>query len=308
VAHAVEVAGLRKSFGEVTALAGVDLTVETGEVHGLLGPNGAGKSTLMRILFGLVAADDGQALIFGRDHIIDGSMETLADVAGFVDRPHFYPYLTARRTLELLARADGLVDAPIDEVLTFAGLAGAADRKVSGWSTGMLQRLGLVSALLRRPRLLILDEPTEGLDPSGSREVVDLLRIVASDGVTVLLSSHDMREVDSVCDSATVINRGEVAMSGPLSSLRSAAPPGRLRLTTSDDEAALALAGQCALKVDRHSLGGLALEVDPADLHDFVCQMGRRDVSVTGLEQEVPPLTALFYDLTEGPKERAGAL
>jgi ABC-2 type transport system ATP-binding protein len=308
VARAVEVIGLKKGFGEVTALAGVDMEVEAGEVHGLLGPNGAGKSTLLRILFGLVEADDGRAVIFGREHAIDGSAETLAGVAGFVDRPHFYPYLTARRTLELLAQADGLAAAPVDEVLAFSALTHVAERKVSGWSTGMLQRLGLATALLRQPRLLILDEPTEGLDPSGSREVIDLLRIVASDGVTVLLSSHDMLEVDSVCDRATVINRGEVAMSGPLSSLRSAAPPGRLRMTTSDDAAALALAGRFPLKADRHALGGLSLEVGPAELHDFVCEMGRRDVSVTRLEQEVPPLTALFYDLTEGQGEPAGAL
>jgi ABC-2 type transport system ATP-binding protein len=228
-------------------------------------------------------------------------------VAGFVDRPHFYPYLTARRTLELLAQADGLAEAPIDEVLAFSGLTDAADRKVSGWSTGMLQRLGLATALLRQPRLLILDEPTEGLDPSGSREVMELLRIVASDGVTVLLSSHDMLEVDSVCDSATVLNRGEVAMSGPLSLLRAAAPPGRLRMTTSDDDATLALARRCSLRVDRHALGGLSLEVSPGELHELVCEMGRRDVSVTLLEQEVPPLTALFYDLTEGQKEHAVA-
>jgi ABC-2 type transport system ATP-binding protein len=305
VARAIEVTGLRKAFGEVTALDGVDLSVDAGEVHGLLGPNGAGKSTLLRILFGLVEADEGHALIFGREHAIDGSVNTLAGVAGFVDRPHFYPYLTARRTLQLLARADGLADAPIDEVLTFSGLTDAADRKVSGWSTGMLQRLGLATALLRQPRLLILDEPTEGLDPSGSREVIDLLRIVASDGVTVLLSSHDMLEVDSVCDSATIIDRGEVAMSGPLSSLRSAAPPGRLRMASSDDDAAMAIAQHFSLRAGRHPLGGLSLEAGPAELHELVCEMGRRDVSVTSLEQEVPPLTALFYDLTENHRERA---
>jgi ABC-2 type transport system ATP-binding protein len=308
VVNAIDVTGLRKGFGTVTALAGVDLAVEAGEVHGLLGPNGAGKSTLLRVLFGLVEPDDGRALIFGREHAVDGSVATLAGVAGFVDRPHFYPYLTARRTLQLLARADGLDEAPVDEVLAFAGLTDAADRKVSGWSTGMLQRLGLAAALLRQPRLLILDEPTEGLDPAGSREVIDLLRLVASDGVTVLLSSHDMLEVDSVCDRATVINHGEVAMSGPLTSLRAAAPPGRLRMTTSDDDAALALAGRFPLKADRHALGGLAVEAGPEELHDFVCEMGRRDVSVTLLEQEVPPLTALFYDLTEGQKAHAGAM
>ena len=106
--HAIEVTGLRKRFGEVTALAGLDMVVEEGEVHGLLGPNGAGKSTLLRILFGLVQADDGEAEIFGHEHLIDGPVATLAGVAGFVDRPSFYPYLTARQTLKMLAQTDGV--------------------------------------------------------------------------------------------------------------------------------------------------------------------------------------------------------
>jgi ABC-2 type transport system ATP-binding protein len=262
---------------------------------------------LLRILFGLVHPDEGRAALFGREHPYDGTVATLAGVAGFVDRPNFYPYLTARKTLELLARTDGLADPPIDEVLATTGIADAAERKLAGWSTGMRQRLGLASALLRRPRLLLLDEPTEGLDPTGSRELIELLRAVTSDGVTVLLSSHDMLEVDSICDSATVINRGEVAMSGPLSVLRASAPPGRLRVRTSDDNAAVAIAGGLALKVDSHPSGGLSVQAAPAELHEFVCAMGRQDVSVTLLEQEVPPLTALFYQLTEKRPASVGA-
>ena len=306
--HAIEVIGLRKRFGEVTALAGIDMVVEEGEVHGLLGPNGAGKSTLLRILFGLVQADQGEAKIFGREHLIDGPGATLAGVAGFVDRPSFYPYLTARQTLKMLAQADGVANPPIAEVLSVTGIAQAADRKVSGWSTGMRQRLGLANALVRRPRLLLLDEPTEGLDPSGTRQLIELLRVVASDGVTVLLCSHDMLEVDELCDSATVIHRGQVAMAGPLPVLRASAPAGQLRVATSNDEVAHVIAGRFALKVGPHPRGGLAVQASPAELHDFVCEMGRRDVSVTLLEQDVPPLTALFYALTEQKLEPVGAL
>ncbi len=306
--HAIEIAGLRKCFGDVTALAGVDMVVEEGEVHGLLGPNGAGKSTLLRILFGLVQPDGGDAKIFGREHLVDGPAATLTGVAGFVDRPSFYPYLTARRTLELLARADGMASPPIDEVLTVTGIANAANRKVSGWSTGMRQRLGLACALVRRPKLLLLDEPTEGLDPSGTRQLIDLLRVVASDGVTVLVCSHDMLEVDELCDSATVINSGEVAMSGSLPVLRASAPAGQLRVTTSNDDAAVVIAGRFSLKIGPHPRGGLAVHAAAGELHDFVCEMGRRDVSVTLLEQDVHPLTALFYELTEQKLEPVGAL
>jgi ABC-2 type transport system ATP-binding protein len=307
MARAVEITELRKQFGDITALAGVDMAVEEGEIHGLLGPNGAGKSTLMRILFGLVHADEGRAAIFGREHAVDGPVATLTGVAGFVDRPNFYPYLTARQTLELLALADGLANPPIDEVLATTGIAGSAGRKLAGWSTGMRQRLGLASALLRRPRLLLLDEPTEGLDPTGSRELMELLRTVASDGVTVLLSSHDMLEVDAICDCATVINRGEVAMTGTLSMLRASAPLGRLRVRTSDDGAAVDIASRFGLKVGPHPGGGLSVQAAPAELHGFVCEMGRQDVSVTLLEQEVLPLTALFYELTEKRPVPAGA-
>src|SRR5579883_1669512 len=223
------------------------MVVPEGSVHGLLGPNGAGKSTLLRILFGLVRPDAGTVLIHGRSHEHDGSVATLDGVAGFVDRPTFYPYLTARRTLELLADADGIPRGPvIDEVLAVAGLTDAADRKVSGWSTGMRQRLGLACALLRRPRLLLLDEPTEGLDPTGARQLIELLRRIASDGVTVLLSSHDMAEVDATCDSATILRQGNVALEGSLDELRAAAPRGRHRLATSDDAAAVRLAEQHA--------------------------------------------------------------
>ncbi|HZQ84023.1 MAG TPA: ABC transporter ATP-binding protein [Acidimicrobiales bacterium] len=295
---AVEVAGVTKRFGAVTALSDLDLRVGMGEVHGLLGPNGAGKSTLLRVLFGLVAPDAGTVALFGRD-LREGTPEALAGVAGFVDRPHFYPYLTARRTLELLGAVDGgTPEGAVDRVLAEVGLADVAHRRVGRWSTGMVQRLGIAAALLRRPQLLLVDEPTEGLDPGGARDVLALMRRLAADGVTVLLSSHDMAEVDTVCDSATILSRGRVASRGSLAELRRAAPLGRHHLVTSDDDAARGMAARHGVHVFAHAQRGLAVEAGPAEMHEFICDLGRHDVSVVVLEQELSPLTALFFELT----------
>ena len=294
----MEVAGVSKSFGAVTALDSVAMIVQPGQVHGLIGPNGAGKSTLLRILFGLVRPDHGRVALFGREHPVHGTPETLQEVAGFVDRPHFYPYLTGRRNLELLARVDGRADPyAVDDVLDRTGLREVAGRKVGGWSTGMLQRLGLACALLRRPRLLILDEPTDGLDPAGARDLVSMIRALSGDGVAVLFSSHDMAEVDEICDTATIIHGGRVVRRGSLADLRSSAPDGRHRLTTSDDAAAMLLGRAHPVSIDWHGRGGLSVLAGRRELHVFVCDLGRQDISVVQLEQEVPPLAALFYDL-----------
>lgn len=305
----LEVVGLVKRFGDVTALSGVDLRLEEGSIHGLLGPNGAGKSTLLRILFGLVRPDDGTVVLLGRHRDANGPGVALQGVGGFVDRPHFYPYLSARRTLQLLAAADGLgAEAGIDAVLATVGLAEVGARRVAGWSTGMLQRLGIAAALLRRPRLLILDEPTEGLDPSGTRDLLVLVRSLAGEGVTVLFSSHDMAEVDGICDEVTILYRGRVARSAPLAELRAEAPVGRHRLLTSDDGAAQAVAARRGVVLQRQQRGGFSLQVGPSDLHGLVCELGRSEVSVQLLEQEVAPLTALFYSLTDDADRLAAAL
>lgn len=300
MASAVEVDALTKTYGDVVALDDVSLLVAAGEVHGLIGPNGAGKSTLLRILFGLVRPDRGRAALFGREHAVNGTAETLRGVAGFVDRPRFYPFLTGRKNLELLAMVDGDgSSAPIEEVLETTSLTDAASRKVGGWSTGMLQRLGVASALLRRPRLLLLDEPTTGLDPAGARDLNSLLRSLSGDGVTVLLSSHDMLEIEAICDSASILNRGRILRHGSLSDLRASAPEGRHRLETSDNDAALEVGRRHPVVIDRHDNGGLALRAGRQELHDLVCELGRLDISVVLLEQEVPPLAALFYELVD---------
>ena len=196
---ALDVRGLQKTFGDVRAIDGLDLTVATAQVHGLVGPNGAGKTTLLRILFGLVAPDAGVVTLLGQV-ADDAETPSTQGIGGFVEEPRFYPYLTARRNLELMADLDGGGRERIDEVLENVRLADRADRKVGGFSSGMRQRLGLAASLLRKPRLLLLDEPTVGLDPTGARDMLAIVQTLASDGVTVVVSSHNMSELEGVCD------------------------------------------------------------------------------------------------------------
>src|SRR5882724_976693 len=185
----IEVRGLRKRYGEIVAVNDVDLTVNPGDVFGYLGPNGAGKTTSLRMMLGLIRPTSGTVRLFGRDPQL--SVSALQGVAGFVEAPSFYPYLNGRTNLELCAALDGDGAADqIEEVLELVELRDRAKDKVKGYSHGMRQRLGIAAALLRRPRLLLLDEPATGLDPAGMRDMRDLVRRLAGDGITILLSSH----------------------------------------------------------------------------------------------------------------------
>ena len=299
-AFVVAARGVTKWFGETTALDGVDMTVPPGVVHGLLGPNGAGKTTLLAALFGLVLPDEGTLRLFGRTRG-DAGPSWLDGVAGFVETPRFYPYLTARQNLAVLARLDGADAATlIDQVIESAGLSGARRQKVRGYSLGMRQRLGLAAAMLRLPRLLILDEPANGMDPAGIRDLRAALRRLAADGVTVLLSSHDMAQVEEICDSVTVLHHGRVVFAGGLSAMRAGAPEGVWQLRTSDDTAALAAAGDVTgVKAAPRDEGGLGVHSVQERLDDYIVQLGRAGIAVRGLEPEVTPLESLFFQLTQ---------
>jgi ABC-2 type transport system ATP-binding protein len=297
---AVEAHGVTKWFGETTALDAVDLTVSAGDVHGLLGPNGAGKTTLLSALFGLTLPDEGTIRLFGRTRAQAGA-GWLDGVGGFVETPRFYPYLSGRRNLAVLAGLDGGdAAALIDSALERAGLAGpAARQKVRGYSLGMRQRLGLAAAVLRRPRLLILDEPANGMDPAGIRDLRAALRHVAADGVTVILSSHDMPQVEEICDSATILAAGRVAAAGRLDALRAAAPDPVWRLRTSDDERALGTAADLAdVKAAAADGGGLVLHAAQREMDGYVLALGAALVAVRSLELDRTPLEALFFQLT----------
>ena len=238
---AIEARGLVKHFGEVRAIDQLDIHVEGGAIHGLVGPNGAGKTTLLRILFGLVRPDEGSIVVLGRERDATEA-EPMREVGGFVEEPRFYPYLTATRNLELMADLDGGGRERVGEVLELVRLDDRADRKVGGFSSGMRQRLGLAASLLRRPRLLLLDEPTVGLDPIGVREMLRLVRTLAAEGVTIVISSHNMTELEGVCDAVTVIAEGTAVWHGSMERLRAESPAPAHRLETSDDRRAMELA------------------------------------------------------------------
>ena len=297
---AVRASGLVKRFESTCAVDGVDLVVREGEVHGLLGPNGAGKTTLLRLLFGLLSPDAGQVELLGRP-LGSADAVRLDGVAGFVEDPAFYPYLSGRVNLELLAELDRLPEARarVGDVLEQVGLAGRAGDRVSGYSTGMRQRLGIAAALLRSPALMLLDEPTSGLDPAGVREVGALLRRLASEGAAVLLSSHLIGEIEHVCDSFTVLRRGQVVWSGSAAQLREQAPGSAFRLRTSDDPRTIELAAQQrGVELLRAAEGELRVAVQSGALDPFVLELGRAGVAVRRLELLLSPLESMFFALT----------
>src|SRR4051812_11821993 len=296
---AIEVRGLVKTFGDVRALDGFDLRVEPGTFHGLVGPNGAGKTTLLRVLFGLVAPDQGSVTVLGGSGPHPDGGAAPEGVAGFVEEPRCYPYLTARRNLELLADLDGVDPDLVDDVLELVRLGDRADRKVGGFSSGMRQRLGLAGALLRNPRLLLLDEPTVGLDPAGAREVAALLREVVTEGGTVLLSSHNMTELEDVCDAVTVVRQGRSVWQGSMDQLRAEAPAPAHRLWTSDDDAAMRVASTLpAVSVVSDPEGWLTVAATRDALDAFVVALGREGVAVRRLELLMTALESMYFALT----------
>jgi ABC-2 type transport system ATP-binding protein len=298
-APAIDARGLVKRFGGVSALDGLDVRVETGQVRGLVGPNGAGKTTLLRVMFGLIALDSGSMRILGDDWNVVGSGSTHG-IAGFVEEPRFYPYLSARRNLELLARLDGGVERDrIDEVLDTVKLSDRSDRKVGGFSSGMRQRLGLAASLLRSPRLLLLDEPSVGLDPASARDMRQLIRGLALDGTTILLSSHNMNELDGMCDSVTVMRSGRAVWDGSMERLRAEAPSPAHRMFTSEDDRAIQIArSEPDVKALPDPDGGLVVEAEREALDAYVIALGRAGVAVRRLELLTTALESLFFELT----------
>src|SRR5262245_32266814 len=294
---AVEAVEVTKRYGGVTAVDGISLEVDQGEVYGVLGPNGAGKTTFLRMLFGLVRPDAGAIRLFGRTWDEAGP-RVLDGVSGFVESPRFYPYLSGRRNL---AGLDGGVTADrIAEVLEIVDLVDRADDRVGDYSFGMRQRLGVALSLLRDPRLLVLDEPANGLDPAGMRDMRALIKRLAASGLTVLLSSHDMSEVAEICDNVTIMRRGAVVFHGEIAELREQAPEQGHRIRTDDDERALELAlDHASLEVFPASEGGVIARGAQPDVDRYVTALVTDGLVLRTLELSEAPLEALFFMLTE---------
>ena len=273
--NALTATGLTKSYDTARAVAGVDLAVGGGEVVGLLGPNGAGKTTLLRMLLGLVRPDSGTVELFGTTYRETDAV-VLDRVSGFVENPSFYPYLSGRANLELLAELDGGGSrSRIGDVLDRVELARREGDRVGGYSSGMRQRLGIAAALLRAPDLLLLDEPTAGLDPAGIRFVGGLVRELSAAGVAVLLSSHQIGEIEDVCDRFYVLSRGAVVWEGTAAQMRAQAPAPTYRLETSDDGRAFAIAqSRRDVRAEISPAGQLMVKADVPTLDLFVLALG----------------------------------
>jgi ABC-2 type transport system ATP-binding protein len=303
VSAAIEARGLVKRYGPVTAVDHVDLTVRTGDVYGYLGPNGAGKTTSLRMLLGLIRPDEGTAKLFGRDPLLAGA-RALEGVAGFVEAPRFYPYLSGRKNLELVAALDG-GDAPerIEDALETVDLAKRGHDKVKGYSHGMKQRLGIAGALLRDPKLLLLDEPTTGLDPAGMRDMRVLVHRLAEDGLTVLLSSHLMDEVEDLCDRVAIVSRGRVVYEGALDELI-ASTAGRYDLRTTDDEAAAAVAQRWfGITNVATTPRGLEFAGDERAVAALTLELAQAGIGLLALVPRTATLEELFFRMTEGTPE-----
>jgi len=294
----VEARGLVKRYGDIVAVDDVDLTVERGDVFGYLGPNGAGKTTSLRMLLGLIRPTAGRARLFGRDPIVDGA-RALDGVAGFIEGPRFYPYLSGRRNLRLLADLDG--GAPrsrIDEVLDVVELRDRAKDRVGGYSHGMRQRLGIAGALLREPKLLLLDEPATGLDPGGMRDMRELIKRLAADGITILLSSHILAEVEELCNRVAIIRKGRIIYEGRLDELLGSAGGGYVLRATDPERARAVLLA--------HGIEGVTLlerelrfQADEATVARASIALGQAGIGISALAPRSATLEELFLGMTE---------
>jgi ABC-2 type transport system ATP-binding protein len=304
-AQPIEARGLVKRYGDIVAVDHVDLTVGRGDVFGYLGPNGAGKTTSLRMLLGLIRPTEGSARLFGRSPLDDGA-RALDGVAGFVEGPRFYPYLSGRKNLRLLADLDGGgARSRIEDVLEVVDLRERANDRVGGYSHGMRQRLGIAASLLRDPKLLLLDEPTTGLDPAGMRDMRELVKRLAAEGITILLSSHILAEVEELCNRVAIIRRGSIIYEGLLNDLLRSASGGYVLRSPQLERAQMLLGSQPGVEALATLDGHLRFQADEAALAAATVALGRAGIGITELAPQTTSLEELFLVMTGGESSDA---
>jgi ABC-2 type transport system ATP-binding protein len=295
----IETHALTRRFGSVLAVDGLSLHVPRGSVYGFLGPNGAGKTTTIRMLLDLVRPDRGEIKLFGKTLERGSRLSLLRQIGALVEAPSLYPHLTGRENLAVTQRLVGLGRSRIEDVLRIVKLEPDADRLVEEYSQGMRQRLGLALALLGAPRLLVLDEPTNGLDPAGIHEIRDLIRALPSDhGVTVFLSSHLLAEIEQMATHVGIVGRGRLLFEGTLGELQSRRPE-RLVIEVDEPPLASSIIREGGWEVEATGDSSLRLSVsgraDAARVADLLVGAG---VKLYQLRTDRPTLEDLFLDLT----------
>jgi len=299
----IETHDLRKEYrgrkGRFVAVNALSLQVPRGGVHGFLGPNGSGKTTTIRMLLGLARATDGSMALFGQE-VPARLPEVMRKIGAIVEQPNFMPGFTGRGNLMLLARMIGADHGKVDHVISTVGLAGRDGDRYKGYSLGMKQRLAIAGALLKDPELLILDEPTNGLDPSGIREIRETIRTLGESGVTVLLSSHILAEVQQVCDGVSIIGHGRLLASGPVDEVVSGVGTG-IRIGLADPTAGAQVLGGAGYAV-RQEGSHLIVETstEPSELTRL---LAGHDLYVSELSVTRADLESVFLELTEADRE-----
>jgi ABC-2 type transport system ATP-binding protein len=296
----IETKNLRKEFRtrrgrHIVAVHDLDLAVPAGGVHGFLGPNGSGKTTTIRMLLGLARASRGEMRLFGKP-VPHHLPEVMTRVGAVVEQPKFVPTFTGRRNLLLLARSVGLPAQRVDAALEQVGLVGRDQERFKGYSLGMKQRLAIAATLLKSPDLLILDEPTNGLDPAGIRDIRDMIRDLGASGVTVLLSSHILAEVQQVCSSVSIIGQGRLLASGNVGDLVGAGS-GTTRVGLPDPAAGAVALEAAGYRVSRDGdLLHVEGAADPADITRLLAGHGMYVHELSLVRRD---LESVFLDLTQ---------
>jgi ABC-2 type transport system ATP-binding protein len=297
---AIRTEDLTKSYGRLLAVDHLNLQVESGEIFGFLGPNGAGKTTTMRMLLGLIQPSSGRAQMLGMDITTD-LPQILARTGSIIENPTFYPFLSGRENLRVVARLTGADNSRIDAVLDVVDLQGAAGRKFKGYSLGMKQRLAVGAALLTSPDLLILDEPANGLDPAGIVEMRDLMHRLKSEGHTVLISSHVLHEIEQICDRIVILNHGKVVVQGRVDTLLNARSRLAVRIDRAGEAQALLAPVEWIRDVSRD--GKLLLIEAPlersAEVNALLAHEGLFAAEIRPHEES---LERFFLDVTEAPQ------
>jgi ABC-2 type transport system ATP-binding protein len=291
--------GLTKTYGDRSAVDGVSLTVRPGEVYGFLGPNGAGKTTTLRMLLGLVRPTRGSATVLG---CRPGDRAVVPRIGALIDGPGFYPYLSGRDNLRVLARYRGVADTAVEESLERVHLRDRGSDAFKSYSLGMKQRLGVASAMLGRPELLVLDEPTNGLDPAGRNDMRRLVAELSSEGQTILFSSHLLDEVQDLCDRVAVMSRGRLLAEATVAELRGSSS---LFVRAEPVDVALAVAMRIAGDDGvKRETGGLRLGVGAEQAPALTRALVAAGAEVHELRASERSLEEVFLDLTDDPGDQ----
>ena len=297
--YIVQTENLSKSFGKEQAVSNINLKIRKGEIYGFLGPNGAGKTTTIRMLLGLMKPSSGTIKIFQKD-LTKERINILAKVGSLVENPSYYPHLTAYENLEALRKILGVPKSRIDEVLEIVRLKDVANKKVKGFSLGMKQRLGIAASLLHNPELLILDEPTNGLDPSGIIEIRNLIKRLPSEyGMTVIISSHLLSEIDQMATQVGIVTKGKMIFQDSIEAMRRFAQPKVLIKVSNGEKGWRSLVAN-GIKAEHKDDLILFDECSDEKVAHIVQILVQEGISVYRVEEEKRSLEEIFLQMTSG--------